>query len=100
MNLPIRSYPVLKVNRVRRFGDNSEIYNVELSVPDILKGYHIGKIIYHKTLKNKNGTPLRARVNGKIKTWVRNNNFRIPMKYGLRECFYINESNWMDWVIE
>lgn len=94
------SYPILEVNRIRLFGNTSENYSAKVSVPDILGGYYIGKVLNHKTLKNKDGSPLRARINGKIKTWVRNNNFRIPMKYGLKEYFYIDQNNWMEWEID
>ena len=49
-----------------------------------------GTTFYHKTLKNADGTPLRARVNGKCKTLKRTPDyFRLPMKHGLRNCFYI-----------
>lgn len=39
---------------------------------------------------------LQARQNGKVKTWKRNPEFfRIPVKYGLYECFYIsNHEHW------
>lgn len=39
-----------------------------------------------------------ARVNGKCKTWkTRPDEFRLPMKYGLYECFYIDNSNAHEW---
>ena len=57
-------------------------------------------ILYHVTLKNANGTPLRCRVNGKVKLWkTRPNEFRLPVKYGLRECFYITETNGGEWYV-
>jgi len=44
----------------------------------------------HVTLKNADGTPVRARRNGRTKTWKRSPfEFRIPVKYGLKQCFYI-----------
>jgi hypothetical protein len=53
---------------------------------------------WHKTLTNSDGTPLRARVNGACKTWkTRPDEFRLPMKYGLRECCYITEANADEW---
>jgi hypothetical protein len=37
---------------------------------------------------------VRIRRNGQTKTWkTRPNDFRIPVKYGLRECFYITPDN-------
>lgn len=49
-----------------------------------------GQELLHSTATNKDGTALRARVNGKCKTWVtRPDDFKLPMKYGLKHCFYI-----------
>ena len=57
-----------------------------------------GDVIEHKLLKNADGTPLRARVNGKIKTWkTRPGEFELPMKYGLKQCFYITQRNADEW---
>ena len=72
--------------------------NLHLTV-SILSNYYTGKIIYHKTLKNKDGSPLRCRVNGKIKTWKTNNNFKLPVKYGFGWCFYITQDNYNEWEI-
>lgn len=59
-----------------------------------------GQTLHHITLKNANGSPLRARVNGRCKTWkTRPTEFRLPMKYGLRNCFYITEDNANEWEI-
>lgn len=45
------------------------------------------------------GKVIRARVNGKCQIWkTRPTVFKLPMKYGLKECFYItpaeNASEW------
>lgn len=57
-----------------------------------------GDIFYHRTLRNKDGTPLRARVNGKCQTWVRQpEKFKLPMKYALKTYFYITEHDSIDW---
>lgn len=55
-----------------------------------------GTIFYHETLKNADGSPLRGRVNGACKTWkTRPHDFRLPMKHGMYECFYIGiVTNW------
>jgi hypothetical protein len=59
-----------------------------------------GTEFYHISLKHSNGTPMRARVNGKCKTWKRRpEDFSLPMKYGLKECFYIDLGNCTDWCI-
>lgn len=48
----------------------------------------------HRTITNADGSPIRLRRNGKTQTWKsRPNEFRIPVKYGLRSCLYINNSN-------
>jgi hypothetical protein len=53
---------------------------------------------YHVSLKNSDGTALRCRANGRCQTWkTRPDDFRLPVKYGLRECFYITPQNAKDW---
>ena len=53
----------------------------------------------HVREKDSRGNPLRCRVNGKCQTWkTRPNEFRLPVKYGLRVCFYITEHNAADWT--
>jgi len=55
---------------------------------------------HHIKLTNADGSPLRARVNGACKVWkTRPADFRLPMKYGLRECFYIDQDNAHEWVV-
>ena len=57
-------------------------------------------VIEHKTLKNADKTPLRARVNGRIKTWkTRPGDFLLPMKHGLKSCFYIDHNNCGEWNV-
>jgi hypothetical protein len=57
-----------------------------------------GDIFYHRSQRNADGTPLRARVSGVCKTWVKQpEKFKLPMKHGLRACFYITEDDTLDW---
>jgi hypothetical protein len=43
-----------------------------------------GDLLHHRELRNADGTPLRARVNGKIQLWkTRPTHFRLPIKSGL-----------------
>ena len=59
-----------------------------------------GDIFNHISLKNADGSPLRARVNGKVKVWkTRPAEFQLPMKHGLKECFYISQDNADEWLI-
>ena len=65
-----------------------------------------GDRLEHKTLKNADGTALRARVNGAVKTWkTLPNRIKVPMKHGLKNCFYLTDKNdylnenYQDWVI-
>lgn len=54
----------------------------------------------HTSMKNRDGSPLRARRNGKTQVWkTRPNEFRIPVKYGLYEYFNITQDNCYEWVI-
>lgn len=61
-----------------------------------LKG---GTELRHKTLKNADGiSAVRCRVNGECKTWkTKPNAFKLPVKYGLKQCFYITEENAGEW---
>ena len=44
--------------------------------------------------KNADGTCVRWRVNGKVKTWkTRPGEFKIPVKHGLYDYGYITEKN-------
>lgn len=55
---------------------------------------------WNRTARNSDGSPLRCRANGRVKTWkTRPNEFRLPVKYGLRECFYITEATAYQWTI-
>ena len=55
----------------------------------------------HITKKNADGTPLRCRANGQLKTWkTREEDFKLPVKYGMYEYFYITPDNAHDWVLE
>jgi hypothetical protein len=52
----------------------------------------------HSTDRNADGTPTRCRRNGKTKTWfTRPGLFRIPVKCGLKHCFYITPANAAQW---
>jgi hypothetical protein len=54
----------------------------------------------HKTLKNRDGSRLRARQNGKLKLWkTRPTEFKLPCKHGLKGCFYITQDNAHEWEI-
>ena len=59
-----------------------------------------GTILHHKTFRNANNSPLRARVNGKIRLWKRRPDyFELPMKHGLRTYFYITPDNIDEWEL-
>ena len=46
----------------------------------------------------KPGHYMTMRVNGKCKTWkTRPNEFSLPVKYGLRDCFYIDQNTAKDY---
>lgn len=52
----------------------------------------------HISIKNRDGTPLRARRNGKTETWKRSpERFSIPCKHGLYNYFYITEISANQW---
>ena len=56
---------------------------------------------YSKTLKNADGSRLRARRNGKTKTWkTRPAEFKIPVKRGMYEYGYIDQKFAHFWTID
>lgn len=55
---------------------------------------------YHRKLRYKTDSsrPLEARRTGKTKLWkTRPDQFRIPVKYGMYDAFYIDNSNAHEW---
>lgn len=53
-----------------------------------------GDILWHVSDRNADNTPVRWRVNGKVKTWKRNpNRVQVPVKHGLWDYGYITEDN-------
>ena len=56
----------------------------------------VGDELYSFIMKK----PVKARVNGKCVTWMlRPNEWRLPMKWGLRKCFDITHENCDRWFI-
>jgi hypothetical protein len=63
-------------------------------------GARRGAVLWHRTLKNADGTPMRCRVTGRCKTWKRRpGDWRLPVKYGLRECFCLTPDNCDEWLV-
>ena len=58
------------------------------------KKLKVGTILYHTLNKNTDGTAQRWKVNGKPKTWKRDENkVKVPLKYGLRGYDYLTEKD-------
>jgi len=54
----------------------------------------------HTTIKNADKTPARCKRNGKTHTWkTRPEEYKIPVKHGLRDCFYITPENANEWNV-
>ena len=59
-----------------------------------------GDIIHHVSEKNADGTPLRARPNGRIRLWkTRPKHFSLPMKHGFKLCFRLTHYNAANWEL-
>jgi len=53
---------------------------------------------HYVSLKDSRNEPVRCRVNGKCKTWkTRPNDFKLPVKHGLYDYFYIDNHNANEW---
>lgn len=58
-----------------------------------------GVTLYHMTLRNADKTPMRCRVNGRCQVWkTRPDDFKLPVKHGLKTCFYITPANGAEWT--
>ena len=56
--------------------------------------------LWHTRICNRDGTPLRIRINGKCQTWkTRPTEFRLPCKYGLRDYVQVTQHNAADWAL-
>ena len=57
-------------------------------------------MFFHIRLRNADGSAVRCRANGACKTWkTRPDDYRLPVKYGLRQCFYLTPSNAHEWLV-
>ena len=56
--------------------------------------------IFHVSEKNADGSPLRARVSGKLQVWKRSGKWRLPLKHGLYTNFALTPENMHLWLIE
>lgn len=66
--------------------------------PEQTKLLEPGQWLHTHQERNADGSFLRARVNGKPKIWkTRPNEVRVPMKWGLKIGFYIDQDNCSDW---
>lgn len=67
---------------------------------DAVTAGNTGKTLYHMTLRGSDKKPTRCRVNGRCKTWkTRPTEFQLPVKHGLRDCFYITPANADNWAL-
>jgi hypothetical protein len=66
---------------------------------EIAQNLTVGTWLYSRDHTQGGGKqPLQVRVNGRCKTWkTRPGQFRLPVKWGLRDCGYITEYDAEDW---
>jgi len=57
--------------------------------------FHAGACVTLQTPRNATATITETwRANGQLKTWkTRPDDFKLPIKYGLRECWYLTNDN-------
>tara|TARA_Y100000034_G_C6811393_1_gene364657 strand:- start:324 stop:779 length:456 start_codon:yes stop_codon:yes gene_type:complete len=71
----------------------------EMITKELAEELDRGTTLHSLIEKNSDGTPVRVRVNGKCRTWkTRPEEFKLPVKYGLYKCLYINEKNASEFV--
>ncbi len=60
----------------------------------------LGTILHHISQVGSDRQPVRCRVNGRCRTWkTRPDDFQLPVKYGLKTCFYITPANASEWTL-
>lgn len=65
---------------------------------EIATSLKLGAILVHATMKNTDKTPTRCRVNRRCKVDTKHPDyFCLPVKHGLKHCFYITPKNANDW---
>ncbi len=66
---------------------------------DIAANLRGGTELRHLKLKNADGiSAVRCRVNGQCKVWkTKPSEFKLPVKHGLKNCFYITPENAAEW---
>ena len=66
----------------------------QLTAADLLATHEF----WHRTITNADGTPVRCRKSGKLKTWkTRPRDFKLPVKHGLKNSFYLTPENIGEW---
>jgi hypothetical protein len=66
---------------------------ITLTFEEVLK-LRPGDIIYHRVLRNADGTPQRYKINGRAKLWkTKPWKIRVPLKHGLYWYGYLTEGN-------
>ena len=95
--LPSEIREALAVAKAREHTDLYRLYvntAPSLTVEDIQAGHEF----WHRLVPNADGTPVRCRKAGKLKTWKsRPQDFKLPVKYGLKNSFYITPENIGEW---
>lgn len=77
LRLYVATAPVLRIQDIER---NSEFW--------------------HRYERNSDGTPVRCRKSGTMKTWkTRPGEFKQPIKYEIKTSFYLTPANIRDWCI-
>lgn len=91
---------------LRRFGREIPRELQHAHVPKVTREnapeFGHGHVFHHVSETNADGSPLRVRVNGRVKTWKRDpDRFEIPVKQGFRGggVNRIDNSNAHEWMI-
>ena len=78
----------------------ARLYVAIAPVPTVADLQNLNLTFWHRCILNSDGTPARCRANGQLKLWkTRPSDFSLPVKYGLKQCFYLNPVTILDWVI-
>lgn len=90
----------LDLSNGKDYAELARLYSAIAPVPTIADLQNLNLTFWHRCILNSDGTPARCRANGNLKLWkTRPEDFSLPVKYGLKTCFYLNPVTILDWVI-
>ena len=86
---------LMYIRCVSETNNQQKEYKMEILTPKVAKSLRQGQILSMNNNRNADGTCVRWRVNGAVKTWkTRPNEFKVPVKHGMYDFGYVTQHNY------